>query len=144
MDIGTGSGILTIAAVKLGYSPVIAFDFDPEAVRIAKENARRNRAKIKIFCADITKLPQRSERKYDVICANLISNLLIEERRRILSRLKPDGVLVVAGILKREFSVLQKIYEGGGLKLVAAKTENEWRSGAFQRTKISSARLHYG
>ena len=42
LDIGTGSGILAIAAAKLGYAPVDAFDFDPEAVRIARANARRN------------------------------------------------------------------------------------------------------
>jgi ribosomal protein L11 methyltransferase len=43
LDIGTGSGILAIAAAKLGYQPVHAFDFDPESVRVARENARKNR-----------------------------------------------------------------------------------------------------
>jgi ribosomal protein L11 methyltransferase len=133
LDLGTGSGILAIAAAKLGYQPVDAFDFDPEAVRIARENARKNRVlqKIHITRKDVTKLPLRSEKKYDLICANLISTLLLAERPRILARLKPTGVLVVAGILNREFALVQRDYERSGLRLIASKIEKEWRSGAF-------------
>ena len=109
LDIGTGSGILAIAAAKLGYAPVDAFDFDPEAVRIARANARRNgvAARIRFSRQDLTKLPRRSARKYSLVCANLISSLLLAERERILARLQPDGVLVVAGILKEEFAQVQ-------------------------------------
>ena len=59
LDIGTGSGILAIAAAKLGYSPVYAFDFDPEAVRVARANARVNgvHKKVRIVRKDVTKLP---------------------------------------------------------------------------------------
>src|SRR5262245_36196149 len=85
LDIGTGSGILAIAAAKLGYTPVDAFDFDADAVPIARANARRNRMleRIHFRHADLTKLPVRSARKYDLICANLIANVLLSERRRI-------------------------------------------------------------
>lgn len=133
LDIGTGSGILAIAAAKLGYAPVDAFDFDPEAVRIARENARKNRVanRIHITRVDVTKMAMRSAKRYDVICANLISTLLLAERGRILSRLKNGGVLVLAGILKTEFSEIQKAYEETGLRLIASQTEKEWRSGAF-------------
>lgn len=133
LDIGCGSGILAIAAVKLGYAPVDAFDFDPEAVRIARENAHKNRVlrKIHISRGDVTRLPLRSQKKYDLICANLISTLLIGERARILARLKPDGVLVVAGILNNEFHLVQRAYEGAGLRLIASRVEKEWRSGTF-------------
>jgi len=135
LDIGTGSGILAIAAAKLGYAPVDAFDFDPESVRIARENARKNGVlrKINITRRDVTKLPLRSEKKYSLICANLISTLLIAERTRILARLKPDGVLVLAGILNSEFDLVQRDYERAGLRLIASKVEKEWRSGAFRR-----------
>lgn len=134
LDIGTGSGILAIAAAKLGYAPVDAFDFDPESVRIARENARRNGVlrKIHITRRDVTKLALRSAKKYNVICANLISTLLIAERRRILYRLKPGGVLVLAGILDSEFALVQREYERAGLRLIASRTEKEWRSGAFR------------
>jgi ribosomal protein L11 methyltransferase len=137
LDIGTGSGILAIAAAKLGYSPVKAFDFDPGAVRIAQENARKNGVsrKVNIRHQDVTKLPARSLAKFDLICANLISTLLIAERRRILSRLKKGGVLVLAGILKSEFASVQRAYEELGMRSIASRTEKEWRSGAFQSRK---------
>jgi ribosomal protein L11 methyltransferase len=133
MDMGSGSGILAIAAAKLGYAPVEAFDFDPEAVRVARENARRNRVleKIQLRRANLMKLPRQSVRKYDLICANLISNLLISERSRILARLKPEGALILAGILNSEFAEVRKVYAGSGLDLIAARAEKEWCSGAF-------------
>jgi len=135
LDIGTGSGILAIAAAKLGYAPVHAFDFDPQAVRIARANARRNgvAARIRFQRRDLTGLPLRGVPQYSLICANLISSLLMAERARILARLRPDGVLVVAGILVREFAEVQKCFEAAGLRLIAARTQQEWRCGAFCR-----------
>ena len=134
LDIGTGSGILAIAAAKLGYKPLKAFDFDPEAVRVARTNARVNRVtnKIKIMRDDVTKLPLRLAQKYDLVCANLISNLLVAERKKIVAQLKPDGILVLAGILKSEFAQVQMAFEDLGMKLVAGKSEKEWRSGSFR------------
>jgi len=133
LDIGTGSGILAIAAAKLGYAPVQAFDFDPESVRVAKANARKNRVenKLKLTRGDVTKLPVRPARQYDLICANLISNLLISEKRTMVRRLKRGGTLVLAGILAVEFGEVRRAFEKTGLKLVASKVENEWCSGAF-------------
>jgi ribosomal protein L11 methyltransferase len=132
LDIGTGSGILAIAAARLGYAPVDAFDFDPVAVDIAANNAKRNRVlhKINLFEHDVTRLP-RTGARYSVICANLISNLLLSARERILARLAPDGVLIVAGILKTEFHFVQGAYQQAGLRLVASHARNEWRSGTF-------------
>jgi ribosomal protein L11 methyltransferase len=133
LDIGTGSGILAIAAAKLGYAPVDAFDFDPQSIRVAHANARRNgvSARIRFRRQDLTRLPCRGARKYSLVCANLVSNLLLAERERILARLRPDGVLVVAGILKGEFAQVQRAFAGAGLRLMASRAENEWRSGAF-------------
>jgi ribosomal protein L11 methyltransferase len=133
LDMGTGSGILAIAAAKLGYEPVRAFDFDPESVRVARANARVNQVqgKIKITRDDVTKLPLRPARQYDLVCANLISNLLITERRRIVAQLNRGGTLVLAGILKTEFTQVQSAFGELGLKLVASKSEREWRSGSF-------------
>jgi ribosomal protein L11 methyltransferase len=135
LDIGTGSGILAISASKLGYSPVHAIDFDFEAVRIARNNARRNRVEnhIRISHQDLTRLPVRPKRTYSVICANLISSLLLANRRLILVRLQPFGVLVVAGILSTEFEAVKRAYGTAGLRLVASRAEGEWRSGAFSR-----------
>ncbi len=132
LDAGCGSGILAIAATKLGYSPVIAFDFDPDAVRVAKENAAVNAVVIKFLQQDLTKLPSKARRPFDVVCANLMYDLLIQERDRLLGRLAPSGTLVLAGILTEQFPAVRRAYEGAGLKLVAQKLAGEWRSGAFQ------------
>lgn len=133
LDIGTGSGILAIAAAKLGYETVHAFDFDPEAVRVARENARKNRVdtRLKPTRGDITKQPLKPARQYDLVCANLISNLLIAERRRIVNRLKKNGTLVLAGILASEFAEVEKKFTGMKMKRVAKRVENEWCSGSF-------------
>lgn len=131
LDIGTGSGILAISAAKLGYIPVRAFDFDPVAVRAARANARRNGVNIRIVRGDAARLRHPPKRRYHFICANLISGLLIEERERIVAQLDRDGMLVLAGILRREFSEVRRRYEGLGMKLVSTKTEKEWQSGSF-------------
>lgn len=135
LDMGTGSGILAIAAAKLGFAPIAAFDYDPQCVKTARANARRNRVaeRLRVTRADLTRLPQRSARRYDLVCANLLADLLLNERDRILSRVKPDGALVVAGILKVEFAQVERAYAAAGWKLVRAKSEREWRSGTFMR-----------
>lgn len=132
LDVGCGSGILAIAAAKLGYSQITAFDFDPEAVRVAKENARANRVSFRITQQDLTKMPRRSAEKFEVVCANLMYDLLIQERDRILARLAPGGTLVLAGILRTQFPKVQRAFEMAGMRLVASRAAKEWRSGAFQ------------
>jgi ribosomal protein L11 methyltransferase len=133
LDIGTGSGILAIAAAKLGCKPVRAIDFDPEAVRVARANARVNRVlkEIKIAGGDVTEFSTIPKRRFDLVCANLISNLLIAERRKIAAQLKSGGVLVLAGILKSEFLEVKKAFESLGLKLISSRSKKEWRSGSF-------------
>jgi ribosomal protein L11 methyltransferase len=139
LDIGTGSGILAIAAAKLSYAPVHAFDYDPQSIIVARANARTNHAtrQIKLTRTDLTKLPRRAIRRYDVVCANLLANLLIAERDRLLARVAPDGMLVVAGILKREFDEVATAYYAAGMKLVASRAKNEWRSGTFMRSPMA-------
>jgi ribosomal protein L11 methyltransferase len=134
LDIGTGSGILAIAAAKLGYEPVHAFDFDANAIQIARVNARSNNVagKIRFWRGAVAKLTIRPARKFNLICANLISDLLIAERRRITAQLNRGGTLVLAGILKSEFQEVQAAFEQLGLKPLSSKTEREWRSGSFQ------------
>ena len=145
LDVGTGSGILAIAAAKLGYQPVRAFDFDPAAIRVARANARVNQVghKLQIAPGDVTKLPPRPARKYDLVCANLISSLLLAERRRIMAQLNPGGMLVLAGILKSEFAQVQAAFEHSGLQLVSSRSEKEWRSGSFRLAaqRISSRQI---
>ena len=134
LDIGTGTGILAIAAAKLKYGPVRGIDNDPVSVRVARANARRNRVaeRLSISRSDLTRWSRRARIHYDLICANLIDTLLISESTRILSRLRPGGRLVLAGILTSQFGPLQKAYAAAGLELVQSETEREWQSGLFQ------------
>jgi ribosomal protein L11 methyltransferase len=133
LDMGTGSGILALAAAKLGYRPVEAFDCDSDAIRIARGNASRNRVsqRVRFRTQDLSRLPLRPVRRHDIICANLISDLLLVEQTRILARLAPGGTLVLAGILHSQFAAVRRAYESAGLKLKERRTENEWESGAF-------------
>ncbi|MGV3774864.1 MAG: 50S ribosomal protein L11 methyltransferase [Verrucomicrobiales bacterium] len=134
LDMGTGSGILAIAAAKLGYAPVDAFDFDPVAVEVAGKNAEVNKlaGKLTVKRADLTKLPQNSRKKYDLVCANLIYDLLLDQNEKIVNRLAPGGTLVLAGILTTQFEAVKASIEKLGLRLIKDKVEKEWRSGAFR------------
>jgi ribosomal protein L11 methyltransferase len=135
LDIGTGSGILAIAAVKLGYAPVEAFDYDPDAVRVADENARANGVRDNMALAqrDVTRLARGRAKKFDLVCANLLGDLLVAARPQIVARVAPGGRLVIAGILRREFDAVARCYTAAGWRLVASRVEKEWRSGAFER-----------
>ncbi|PWU21512.1 MAG: hypothetical protein C5B50_01580 [Verrucomicrobia bacterium] len=135
LDIGTGSGILAIAAAKLGYALVHALDTDAEAIKVARTNARKNRVlqKIEFSEQDLARLSGRSARTFSIVCANLISNLLLAERGRIAAQVQPGGILVLAGILACEFATVQAAYEAVGMKLQTSRTQKEWRSGSFIR-----------
>lgn len=131
-DLGTGSGILAIAGVKLGYKPVLAVDNDPLAVQAARANAEVNRVsgQLSIRKRDITRTS--GSEAFDLICANLTADLLERATDRILNHLKPGGALVVAGVLESQFPQVRRVYEQAGLKLAAHERNCEWRSGRFQ------------
>ena len=133
LDVGTGSGILAIAAAKLGYSPIQAFDFDPESVRVSRINADQNHVldRVRAVRRDLTKQPRQSKMRFDLVCANLIYDLLLSERERIVNRLAPAGSLILAGILKTQFAQVQAAYEQLGMTLKRTKAGKEWRSGQF-------------
>ena len=134
LDAGCGSGILSIAAVKLGFHPVMAFDIDPESVIIAKENLALNKlysSDAKIFEAELSELKPRI--KYDVITANIISGVLIQNREKLSSMLKPDGYLVLAGILKTDYRELRKSFKEIGFHEILSSSENEWTGGLFRK-----------
>jgi len=133
LDIGTGSGILAIAAAKLGYRPVRAVDFDPESVRMAAANARQNHVQLQLKREDLTKIANSGRIKYGFICANLQADLLLTESQKIINHLKIGGLLALAGILVGEFESVQRSYEAAGLRLIRSKSSSgEWKSGLFQ------------
>ena len=129
-----GEPILALAAVKLGYRPVEAFDFDPACVRIARANAALNGIRrTGIRQEDVTRLSRRPARRFDLVCANLMHDLLIAECGRIGAQVAVGGRLVLAGILTTQFRRVTEAYRAAGWQVDAARTEGEWRSGSFQR-----------
>lgn len=137
LDIGCGSGILAIAGVRLGYGPVQAFDNDPEAVRVARENATLNGvvSEIDLACRDLTTIRKPATGRYDLVCANLLADLLKAQAARITGQVAPGGTLVLAGILAREFEAVSRTYARFGWRLVRDRHVNEWRSGAYQQRR---------
>ena len=133
LDVGTGSGILAIAAAKLGYEPILAIDFDAVAVRVAGESAKRNRVakQVQPTLRDVINLSEKARVKFDVVCANLMDHLLIESAERLISRVKPGGVLILAGILDSQFVQVQSAFERLDMKLQRSACSGDWRSGSF-------------
>ena len=133
LDAGTGSGILAISAAKLGYAPIEAWDFDPQAVGVARENAEQNRLadSLTFDVRDLTEM-EAGGRQFDVICANLIYDLLIAEREKLTSWLARYGKLVLAGILIEQFPDVQRAFCDLGMELVESETLEEWCSGIFR------------
>ena len=101
LDLGTGTGILAMAAEQFGADAVDAWDFDKDAVRTAKENVRVNGMKhLRLAVRDV--LRWTPERQWDVICANLYSDVLIKAATKICEALLPGGKLIVSGILRAQ------------------------------------------
>jgi ribosomal protein L11 methyltransferase len=134
LDIGSGSGILTIAAAKLGFCPILAFDLDPVAVKVARANARRNDVErsVQIFQADLKMMGEKPE-PYTVVCANLQTDLLIHQAPVIAGAVARGGRLVLAGILSTEMAQVRSVYEGFQLHPLRIRNGKEWSSVAFER-----------
>jgi ribosomal protein L11 methyltransferase len=135
LDLGCGSGILAIAGAKLGFHPVVAVDNDPVAVRIARENARRNGVgrRVSFRVADLAGL--RTARRYDVVVANILAGVLIGNARRISAFLAPGGGsrLVLSGILSTQYAQVRSAYESLGLGEIRRLRDGKWTSGCFGR-----------
>ena len=124
LDVGCGSGILAIAAVKLGASEALGVDTDPIAIESTVANARRNRLARRIH-ARVGSLPS-GEPAFDVVLANLIAGVLVPLADSLGTELRPDGTLVASGIfVDREAEVLSA-FEAAGLVVQARSSEGDW------------------
>jgi len=113
-DAGCGSGILAIAAAKLGFKPVVAIDNDPLAVKAAKINCVRNNVSGRVDCRTADVLRFRSAMKYSVIAANLFANVLVRSADNLVSLLdrNDDCCLILAGVLDKQYrQVAQAFYK---------------------------------
>ncbi len=135
IDLGCGSGILSIAAAKLGFRDIVAIDNDADAVEIAGKNSELNNVagKIKFHVADLA--ASGIEKSADVVCANILSHILLEYAEVITSLVSPgsDSRLILAGILSVEYEKLKDVFERMGLCQIDTITDDEWTSGLFGR-----------
>lgn len=137
LDAGCGSGILTIAAHLMGFQNITAFDYDPECLKCTKENFLENHidpALINIQQADITAITPEINRfgSFDVVLANILANILYDSRHTILSFMKPEGYLILAGILTEEYFKIRDAFVELGLTEIKNLTEDEWTGGFFK------------
>jgi len=136
LDAGCGSGILSIAAAKLGYTPIHAFDIDPDAVKIAHENLAINKIMPATVNPETVALDQfnlNAILTYDLVVANILGHILVANREKIFNMVKPGGYLILAGILSSEFSQMTGVFLELGLIEKFTFTEKEWTSGLFRR-----------
>ena len=137
LDIGCGSGILSIAAAKLGFPRVRAFDYDRDAVRIARENAAMNGVADRIdFQVSDLSVFEPAE-KSGIVLANVLASILIEQAARVTAACAPGGRLVLSGILTRQYPDVHRAYEEAGCRELKTQEREGWLSGCFERRGIS-------
>lgn len=127
LDVGTGSGILSIAAVLLGAASVDALDIDPEAVAVATANAIENRvdALVNSLSGELKDAPRA---RYDVILMNIVADVISSEALGVRSKLKPDGLFICSGIVDhKEQEVLRKLQEAG-LEVIEHRHKEGWNA----------------
>ncbi|MRR07794.1 MAG: 50S ribosomal protein L11 methyltransferase [Deltaproteobacteria bacterium] len=124
LDVGTGSGILTIAAAKLGIGQCTAVDIDPEAVRIAGENCILNGVEEKVTVSD-TPLALISG-GFDIVLANILAEDLVRMAADLIAHLNPHGFLILSGILIEKESMVINGYENSTMTLTEVSREGEW------------------
>jgi ribosomal protein L11 methyltransferase len=134
LDLGTGSGLLAIAAEKLGADRAWGCDYDDKAVRVARDNLRRNGTKhVAIDEADVTKW--RPREKWDCVAANLFHDVLEETFPKLARSLKRDGTLFISGILRTQSDSCLAAGRKAGLVFDEVITRGKWVSA---RGRVSS------
>jgi ribosomal protein L11 methyltransferase len=129
LDVGTGSGLLAIAARKLGAARVRGNDNDPVAVAVGRENAARNGAEVELSGEPLSAIPGR----FDVVVANILANTLIELAPEIAAHLAPGGVAFTSGILAPQEDEVRSAYAAAGLRPLRDRDrrDGEWSLLAF-------------
>ena len=127
LDVGTGSGILAICASKLGASKCNAYDIDPMAVRVANENIRES-GQTNVICevSDLLKQVNLKDGKYDLICANIVADIIIRMTPDVGAYLKDDGVLLASGIISERAEDVIASFEKHGFRIAEKREENGW------------------
>ena len=126
LDVGTGSGILAICASKLGAGECRAYDIDPMAVRVANENIKDS-GLTNITCevSDLLRQVDKS-RPYDLICANIVADIIIRMTPDVGELMHKDTVLLASGIIMERSDDVVECFEKHGFRIVERLEENGW------------------
>jgi ribosomal protein L11 methyltransferase len=137
LDLGCGSGILALAAKQFGARRVLASDFDPACVRIARENARTNALRITVQKLDV--LAWEPEQTWELITANLYSTILIGIAPKLARALASDGTLIFSGVLRTQEREVAAAFRQAGLRMGPSKRQGKWVAGIAKRARTRTA-----
>ena len=127
LDVGTGSGILSICASKLGAKSCNAYDIDPVAVKIAKENAEADGcSNITVGVSDLLKGVDLSYGKYDFCVANIVADIIIRMLPDIDEYLKEEAPLILSGIISIRADEVREAIKKNGFEIIREEKENDW------------------
>ena len=127
LDVGCGSGILAICASKLGAGECKAYDIDPIAVKVANENiAESGQTNITCEVSDLLKQVDLDGGKYDLICANIVADIIIRMTPDIGRYMKDDAILIASGIITERAEEVTDALEAAGLYIVESIEDNGW------------------
>ncbi len=124
-DIGCGSGILGIAAAKLGARKVVAVDLDAVAVEVARQNVGKNRVsdQVSVYHGN---LMDNIDEKGDIIVVNIIADVIITMAPDFQQYLKPSGTLVASGIILEKIQLVKKALEAHNIEVYRIVEKGEW------------------
>lgn len=131
LDVGTGSGILAIAAAKLGAKVANGYDIDPSAVKIAGENAILNECSDKVYFA-VSDLLAQVNGVYNFCAANITADIVIRMAPDIARFLVPGGLLAVSGVVDERRDEVVDALEKGNMKLADERHKNGWSGLLFK------------
>ena len=131
LDVGTGTGILGIAAAKLGAKSVMCVDIDPRAVEIAHQNVAVNRVgdRVVIVNSDVVKI----KGTFELIAANLTADALVKIKSHLVKMMEPGGYLIISGIIEQNRKDIEKAFLKDKLTTHRAITDKEWLSYVFKK-----------
>jgi len=131
LDVGSGTGILAIAAVKLGATQVVAVDFDEICLNNCKENCVINGVEnsIEILTGEIDVV---KENDFDLILANIQKNILLEIAEKIKAKLKPNGLVILSGLLESDKIAIENKYHSLGFRTEEIEQMDEWIAIVFR------------
>jgi ribosomal protein L11 methyltransferase len=133
LDLGCGSGVLAMAARRLGAEEALALDYDPKAVEVAEGNMKRNRIEnVEVKEADV--LQWKPRRSYEIVTANLFSDVLCAAFPMIRSALAGDGRVIVSGILAEQWDETRRAAEDAGFSVL-----NDWKRGKWMTALVREA-----